>query len=167
MAGGYRVRLCADGPALRYVNAAGKTVRSLPRPLRAELADLRLMLKELKRAQTAERLRLEQALVHEREWTWPEVAEHLLDHPVTGAYTRALLRRVPGGPAGPPVRTDEGRPSGSPSTATANRRRWRTCRRWCCRRSSATRTSPWAWPRSAATTRRYAATITRQIVSTR
>ncbi|WP_432873012.1 DUF4132 domain-containing protein [Microbispora rosea] len=34
-------------PALRYVNAAGKTVKSLPKDLRAELSDLRAILKEL------------------------------------------------------------------------------------------------------------------------
>ncbi|WP_449062757.1 DUF4132 domain-containing protein [Planomonospora algeriensis] len=45
-------------------------------------------------------------------------------------------------------------PRASPSTATGNRRRWPICRRWCCRKSSARPTSPWAWPRSPATTRR-------------
>ncbi|WP_375782493.1 DUF4132 domain-containing protein [Streptosporangium becharense] len=51
-------------------------------------------------------------------------------------------------------------PRASPSTATGNRRRWPTCRRWCCRKSSARPTSPWAWPRSPATTRRRSATNT-------
>ncbi|MEU8399723.1 DUF4132 domain-containing protein [Nonomuraea sp. NPDC048892] len=106
--GDYRVRLYADVPALRYVNAAGKTVRSLPKELRAELSDLRAVLKELKLAQAAERFRLEQAIVHERTWRWREVSEYFLDHPVTGPYARALVWRIAGGPADLPVRTAGG-----------------------------------------------------------
>ncbi|MFF3442813.1 DUF4132 domain-containing protein [Streptosporangium sp. NPDC002721] len=106
--GDYRVRLCADVPALRYVNAAGKTVKSLPKDLRAELSDLRAVLKELKLAQAAERSRLEQAIVHERTWRWSEVTEYFLDHPVTGPYARTLLWQIAGGPAALPVKTADG-----------------------------------------------------------
>ncbi|MFD0474653.1 DUF4132 domain-containing protein [Nonomuraea thailandensis] len=106
--GDYRVRLCADVPTLRYVNAAGKTVKSLPKDLRAELSDLRAILKELKLAQAAERSRLEQAIVHERTWHWREVTEYFLDHPVTGPYARTLVWQIAGGPAALPVKTAEG-----------------------------------------------------------
>ncbi|MGW0593188.1 DUF4132 domain-containing protein [Streptosporangium sp. NPDC002607] len=106
--GDYRVRLCADVPALRYVNAAGKTVKSLPKDLRAELSDLRAILKELKLAQAAERSRLEQAIVHERTWHWREVTEYFLDHPVTGPYARTLVWQIAGGPAALPVKTADG-----------------------------------------------------------
>ncbi|MGJ6968474.1 DUF4132 domain-containing protein [Streptosporangium sp. G11] len=108
--GDYRVRLCADGPALRFVNAAGKTVKSAPQAIRKDpaLADLRITLKELRQAFAAERLRLEGALIRERSWRWREVTEFFLDHPVTGPYARALIWQVPRGPAGLPVRTDAG-----------------------------------------------------------
>ncbi|MFI7034794.1 DUF4132 domain-containing protein [Microbispora rosea] len=106
--GDYRVRLCADVPALRYVNAAGKTVKSLPKDLRAELSDLRVILKELKLAQAAERSRLEQAIVHERTWHWREVTDYFLDHPVTGPYARTLVWQIAGGPAALPVKTADG-----------------------------------------------------------
>ncbi|WP_157594582.1 DUF4132 domain-containing protein [Streptosporangium amethystogenes] len=106
--GDYRVRLCADVPALRYVNATGKTVKSLPKDLRAELSDLRAILKELKLTQAAERSRLEQAIVHERTWHWREVTEYFLDHPVTGPYARTLVWQIAGGPAALPVKTADG-----------------------------------------------------------
>ncbi|SPL95777.1 unnamed protein product [[Actinomadura] parvosata subsp. kistnae] len=106
--GDYRVRLCAGVPALRYVNAAGKTVKSLPKELRAELSDLRAVLKELKLAQAAERFRLEQAIVQERTWQWREVSEYFLDHPVTGPYARALVWQIAGGRAALPVKTPDG-----------------------------------------------------------
>ncbi|MFI9596118.1 DUF4132 domain-containing protein [Nonomuraea sp. NPDC052265] len=63
---------------------------------------------EIEQARTAARYRLEQALIHQRAWTWREVGDHLLDHPVTGPYARALVWRIPGGPAGLPVRTVDG-----------------------------------------------------------
>ncbi|SNS86634.1 protein of unknown function [Streptosporangium subroseum] len=106
--GDYRVRLCADVSALRYVNATGKTVKSLPKDLRAELSDLRAILKELKLTQAAERSRLEQAIVHERTWPWREVTEYFLDHPVTGPYARTLVWQIAGGPAALPVKTAGG-----------------------------------------------------------
>ncbi|AWS46163.1 DUF4132 domain-containing protein [Streptosporangium sp. 'caverna'] len=108
--GDYLVRLCADGLTLRFVNAAGKTVKSAPQAIRKDpaLADLKITLKELKQALSAERFRLEQALIKERAWRWQEVAEFFLDHPVTGLYARTLIWQVPQGPAGLPVRTEVG-----------------------------------------------------------
>lgn len=102
--GDYRVRLSADVPALRYMNAAGKTAKSLPKDVRAELSDLRAIVKELKLAQAAVRSRLEQAIVHERTWRWREVSECFLDHPVTGPYARTLVWQIAGGPAGQDLR---------------------------------------------------------------
>ncbi|MER5627292.1 DUF4132 domain-containing protein [Streptosporangium sp. NPDC002544] len=64
--------------------------------------------REVEQARTAARYRLEQALIHQREWTWREVGEHLLDHPVTGPDARTLVWRIPGGPSGLPVRTVDG-----------------------------------------------------------
>jgi hypothetical protein len=103
----YRVRLCADGPALRFVNAAGKTVKTAPQAIRKDpaLAELKTTLKELKQALPAERFRLERALAEERMWRWRQVTEFLLDHPVTGLYARNLIWQILQGPAGIPVRT--------------------------------------------------------------
>lgn len=108
--GDCRVRLCADGPALRYVNAAGKTVKSVPQAIRQDpaLAVLKTTLKELKQVLPAERFRLERALIEERTWRWRQVTEFFLDHPVTGLYARNLIWQALQGPAGLPVRTDLG-----------------------------------------------------------
>ncbi|MFE3453275.1 DUF4132 domain-containing protein [Nonomuraea sp. NPDC059194] len=108
--GDYLVRLCADGLALRFVNPAGRTVKSVPQAIRKEpaLAELKATLKELKQALPAERFRLERALIEERLWCWSQVTEFFLDHPVTGPYARNLIWQIPQGPAGLPVRTDTG-----------------------------------------------------------
>ncbi|GAT68944.1 HEAT repeat-containing protein [Planomonospora sphaerica] len=108
--GGCRVRLCADGPALRFVNAAGRTVKTAPQTIRKHpvLAELKTTLKELRQALPAERFRLERALVEERMWRWQQVAEFFLDHPLTGRYARTLIWQILQGPAGIPVRTGDG-----------------------------------------------------------
>ncbi|MER5620175.1 DUF4132 domain-containing protein [Streptosporangium sp. NPDC002544] len=104
------VRLRADGPALQFVNPAGRTVRSAPQAIRQapELAVLKATLKELKQALPAERFRLERALIEERLWRWAEVTEFFLDHPLTGLYAGNLIWQTRQGPAGLPVRTDSG-----------------------------------------------------------
>ncbi|SNT62125.1 protein of unknown function [Streptosporangium subroseum] len=104
------VRLCADGPALRFVNPAGKIVKSVPQAIRQDpaLAELRATLKDLKQALPAERFRLERALIEDRMWRWHQVTEFFLDHPVTGLYARNLIWQILQGPSGLPVRTDSG-----------------------------------------------------------
>lgn len=108
--GDYRVRLCVDGPALRFVNPAGRTVKSAPQAIRKHpvVAELKATLKELKQTLAAERFRLERALVEERVWRWHEVTEYFLDHPVTGRYARDLIWQILQGPAGIPVRAGDG-----------------------------------------------------------
>ncbi|WP_066940404.1 DUF4132 domain-containing protein [Microtetraspora fusca] len=108
--GDYLARLCADGPALRFVSPAGKTVKSVPQAIRRDpaLAELKSTLKELKQALPAERFRLERALIEERLWRWHDVAEFFLDHPVTGPYARNLIWQILQGPAGLPVATGTG-----------------------------------------------------------
>ncbi|MFF3672204.1 DUF4132 domain-containing protein [Microtetraspora malaysiensis] len=109
-AGDCVVRLDVDGPALRFVNASGRVVKSAPQSIRKDpvLADLKATLKDLKRTQAAERLRLEQMLIVERELSWQEAEQYFFDHPVTGPYTRALIWRLPDGFAGLPVRSGGG-----------------------------------------------------------
>lgn len=73
-------------------------LRSAPQAIRRDpaLAEARATLKEL----PAERSRLERALIEERVWTWREVTELFLDHPVTGLYARNLIWQIPQGPPG-------------------------------------------------------------------
>ncbi|MFI6501394.1 DUF4132 domain-containing protein [Nonomuraea typhae] len=104
------VRLEADGPVLRFVNASGRVVKSAPQSIRKDpaFADLKATLKDLKRTQAAERLRLEQMLVVERELSWEEAGQYFFDHPVIGPCTRALIWRLPDGFAGLPVKSGGG-----------------------------------------------------------
>ncbi|GII79120.1 hypothetical protein Sru01_41020 [Sphaerisporangium rufum] len=108
--GDHRVRLGVDGPALLFVNGAGKTVKTAPQAIRKDpaLAELRSTLKELKQVLPAERFRLERALAEERTWRWDEVTAFFLDHPVTGPYARTLIWQTSQGPAGIPVHTADG-----------------------------------------------------------
>ncbi|NRQ33802.1 DUF4132 domain-containing protein [Nonomuraea sp. NN258] len=109
-AGDHVVRLDAEGPALRFVNPAGRVVKTAPRSIRHDpvVTDLKATLKDLKRTLAAERLRLEQMLIVERELSWQEAGRYLFDHPVTGPCARALIWRLPDGFAGLPVRSDGG-----------------------------------------------------------
>ncbi|MFC4122563.1 DUF4132 domain-containing protein [Nonomuraea zeae] len=108
--GGHLVRLHADGPALSFVNPAGRAVKSAPQAIRKDpaLAELKATLKELKQTLPAERFRLERALIEERRWDWAQVTELFLDHPVTGRYARDLIWQMGQGFAGLPVRTETG-----------------------------------------------------------
>lgn len=108
--GDHRVLLCVDGPSLRFVNPAGRTLKSAPRAIRKtpELAELKDTLKELGRTLAAERHRLERALIEERVWRWHEVTTYLIDHPLTGRYVRNLIWQIPDGPAGLPARVGDG-----------------------------------------------------------
>ncbi|MBF8191557.1 DUF4132 domain-containing protein [Nonomuraea sp. K274] len=111
------VRLHADGPALRFVNPAGRTVKTAPPAIRRDpaLAELKTTLKELKQALPTERFRLERALIEDRRWSWQEVTEFFLDHPVTGFYARNLIWQIAEGPAGLPVKTGTGWELADPS----------------------------------------------------
>jgi len=108
--GGHRVRLCVDGPALRFVNPAGRTVKTVPQAVRGDpaLAEMKATLKQLRQTLAAERHRLERALIEERVWRWHEVTELFLDHPVTGAHARNLIWQIVEGPSGLPARTGDG-----------------------------------------------------------
>ncbi|MFG2075739.1 DUF4132 domain-containing protein [Nonomuraea maritima] len=108
--GDHVLRLHADGPAVTFVNRAGRTLKSAPQAIRRDpaLAEARATLKELRQALPAERFRLERALIEERVWRWREITEFFLDHPVTGLHARHLIWQIPQGPAGLPVRTEAG-----------------------------------------------------------
>ncbi|WP_433430774.1 DUF4132 domain-containing protein [Nonomuraea sp. CA-141351] len=95
------LRLSLDG-AVAYEGR--KTIpKTVDRDL---LAEFKATAKELKKALPAERFRVERALATERIWRWHEVCEYYLDHPVTGAFGRALIWEILQGPAGLPVQVD-------------------------------------------------------------
>ncbi|NRQ36728.1 DUF4132 domain-containing protein [Nonomuraea sp. NN258] len=81
--------------------------KAIPKTVdRRLLAEFRATAKELRKAVPAERFRIERALATERVWQWRDVCEFYLDHPVTGAFGRALIWTVEQGPAGLPVQVD-------------------------------------------------------------
>ena len=143
--GEYRVRLCVDGPALRFANPAGRTVKTAPQAIRGEpaLAELKTALKQLKQTLAAERLRLERALIEERVWRWHEVTAYLLDHPVTGAHARNLIWQVLQGPSGLPVRTGDGWELADPRGRRARPRPEDLVRLWHPIRESADEVRAW------------------------
>ncbi|MEV4015623.1 DUF4132 domain-containing protein [Nonomuraea angiospora] len=81
--------------------------KTIPRSVDRELlAEFRATAKELKKTVPAERLRVERALAAGRIWSWREVCEFYLDHPVTGTFARTLIWEVIQGAAGLPVHVD-------------------------------------------------------------
>ncbi|WP_187414275.1 DUF4132 domain-containing protein [Nonomuraea sp. PA05] len=83
--------------------------KTIPKTVDRELlADFRATAKELRKAVPAERFRVERALATERIWRWRDVCEHFLDHPVTGSLARDLIWEILQGPAGLPVKGDQG-----------------------------------------------------------
>ena len=80
---------------LRWVNATGKPVKSPP----AEVKDrFRAQLKEIKRKALdaekmlyAQRLRIEQFLIHERKIGYEHWRKHFLDHPLLSSIARRLI----------------------------------------------------------------------------
>ncbi|MFC4119025.1 DUF4132 domain-containing protein [Nonomuraea zeae] len=81
--------------------------KAIPKAVdRQLLAELRATAKELKKTVPVERFRIERALATERIWRWHEVCEFYLDHPLTGAFGRALIWEILQGPAGIPVQVD-------------------------------------------------------------
>ncbi|MEU6413796.1 DUF4132 domain-containing protein [Microbispora sp. NPDC046933] len=103
------LRLSVDG-AVNFVDPRGTIRKTIPKAVREEhkelLAELRATAKELKKALSAERFRIERALTTERLWRWHEVCAFYLDHPVTGPYGRSLIWEILQGPAGLPVQVD-------------------------------------------------------------
>jgi hypothetical protein len=82
--------------------------KTIPKSVdRVLLAEFKATAKELKKAIPAERFRVERALASGRIWSWQEVCEFYLDHPVTGAFARNLIWEMLQGPAGLPVRVEE------------------------------------------------------------
>ncbi|GAA3746449.1 hypothetical protein GCM10022225_32770 [Plantactinospora mayteni] len=97
-AGEVRVVLSLDPtgtPTLTFVGPDGKPRTSVPAAVKnghPELVvELRGTLKELKQALPVERARIETALADGRRWTAAPWRRYYLDHPVTGAFARALI----------------------------------------------------------------------------
>jgi hypothetical protein len=90
--------LTPDGVTVRYRTAAGRTVAGAPKAVREaypdELAAVRAVVREVKQALPAERLRVDTALGDGRLTTVANWRRYWLDHPVTGAFARRLLWEV-------------------------------------------------------------------------
>ena len=99
--GAYTAVLSAQSPgvaALAFQGPQGKALKSAPKALREEhagpLKELRGSLKELKSLLAGERARLEEHLAAGTTWAAEDWERYYVDHPVTGAVTRALLWEV-------------------------------------------------------------------------
>ncbi|WP_440081600.1 DUF4132 domain-containing protein [Streptosporangium sp. LJ11] len=114
-AGEHVLRLALDEagtPLLTFLDPAGKPAKSAPKAIRESngglLTEFRNTLKEIRKTLSSERHRVERALAEDRLWRWSQVEEFFLDHPVTGVHGRRLIWQILQGPAGIPVRTDDG-----------------------------------------------------------
>ncbi|MFC5818766.1 DUF4132 domain-containing protein [Nonomuraea harbinensis] len=102
------LRLAADG-TVTFTDPSGKIRKTIPKSVDRELlAEFRAAAKELRKTLPAERFRIERALATERVWRWRDVCEFYLDHPVTGTLARTLIWEIVQGPAGIPVRREDG-----------------------------------------------------------
>jgi hypothetical protein len=97
-AGGFTAVLSLDAagtPALRFRGPDGKARASVPKAVREGhpelLAELRATVKEMKKALPTERFRIEAALADGRTWTVSDWRRFYLEHPITGAFARALI----------------------------------------------------------------------------
>lgn len=90
-----------DAVVLTFRNAEGRTLRSIPAAVKqdhaSDLAELKAVVKDAKKAISAERARLEALLATEREWEWAEWHRLYLDHPVTASFARRLIWEVDAG----------------------------------------------------------------------
>jgi hypothetical protein len=70
---------------------AGKAVRTPPRAIRDEAADLKAAARAVDRTVAAERTRVESLLSTARTWAFHEWAQRYCAHPITGAVARTLV----------------------------------------------------------------------------
>ncbi|SDL93882.1 DUF4132 domain-containing protein [Nonomuraea jiangxiensis] len=122
----------ADGLTVSLTGAITYNGRkTIPKSVdRESLAEFRALAKELKKAVPAERFRVERALSTGRGWTWGEVCEFYLDHPVTGAFARTLIWELAEGPAGLPVRVEGGWELADPAGHRVRPRQDASVRMW-------------------------------------
>jgi hypothetical protein len=143
--GDYRVRLCVDGPALRFVDPAGRTLKSAPQAIRKtpELAELKATLKELRQTNAAGPARRSASGTTRTPRTRVERSRSCRAGRCAGACAPSATRRPT---ARALHRTASARRSAStgagarPETTTTRgrttppRHRSPRCRRSCCRR---------------------------------
>ncbi|GIJ43786.1 hypothetical protein Val02_06720 [Virgisporangium aliadipatigenens] len=100
------------GRATLTFTRAGRPVRTPPRPIREEAADLKALARAVDKTLAAERARVESLLSTTRTWAFGEWASRCCAHPVTGAIARTLVWEVRTGDgpwrAGLPVHVDGG-----------------------------------------------------------
>ncbi|WP_431965706.1 DUF4132 domain-containing protein [Actinacidiphila sp. bgisy160] len=95
---GCRVRLAIEDAAtvrLTFTGPDGRTSRTAPAAVKAqcadELAELKLLARQVRATLSAERARLEALMSAGRIWPYDEWRRHYRDHPVTGILTRGLI----------------------------------------------------------------------------
>jgi hypothetical protein len=97
-----RAELTVDalGVRQRWINAAGKSVKSPPAGVReghdADLAAYQRKAKDIATARQMQVLRLEQSWVEERSWTYSDWNANHLQHPLRAPVARALVWRIGG-----------------------------------------------------------------------
>ena len=80
---------------LRWMNATGKPVKSPPAEVkgrfRAELKEIKRKAVDAEKMLSAQRLRIEQFLIHERKIGFEHWCKHFLDHPLLSSIARRLI----------------------------------------------------------------------------
>lgn len=88
---------------LGWVNAKGRTVKSVPAAVRRDFADelkeLKGAIKDLQKMLPAQRDRIDGLFLARRTWAWATFRERYLDHPVVGTIARRLIWIVDDGAA--------------------------------------------------------------------
>lgn len=92
------LKLHAEGIDQSWLNAAGKPVKSVPSEVRkdhaAALASFVQSYKDLEAARETQVLRLEQAWLEDRTWTFADWKANFLNHPVRRPIVQSLIWRV-------------------------------------------------------------------------
>jgi Domain of unknown function (DUF4132) len=94
------VRVQGEKAELTWRTSKGRAVKSVPKEVKEqhpeELKGLRGEVKELKKALSAQRIRLEELFAQEREWPYDEWRSLYRDHPLVGDLARRLIWRFDG-----------------------------------------------------------------------
>lgn len=94
------VRVSGSDVTVRWHNAAGKVVKAVPAQARrqhaADVAELKISVKEIGKMLTAQRDRLDRLMLSDRSWRWDAWRSRYLHHPLVGTLARRLIWTVDG-----------------------------------------------------------------------